>query len=82
MCFGLLGGVECIANCISLILRAKAFRDIFHVTQGTSVHIAAVREHIKQSISVTRVGNQWVAKILAFTMSSSVLFPTSVETLT
>lgn len=82
ICLGLLGGVGYIANCISLTLRAKAFSDIFHVNQGTCIHIAAVQEHMEQSVSVTRVGNQWIAKIIALKMSSSVLFPTSVETVT
>lgn len=67
MCLGLLE--EFITNCRSLALRIKAFSDIFHVSQGGSyIHITAVQEHTKQSVSVTRVGNQRVAKITAFTM--------------
>lgn len=76
-------GVGCISNCKSLALWAQAFSVAFHVNQGRSyVHMAAVQEHTEQSISVTRVGNQQVAKITAFTMLSSVIFPVSVETLT
>lgn len=73
VCLDLLGVVGA-ANYIALALRVKAFSDICHVTQSGSYI------HTKQSINVAGVGSHLVAKIIAFTMLSSVIFSTSVET--
>lgn len=40
-------------------LRAEAFGEVLHATQGgPQVHIAAVQEHAQQGMSGTRVGDQ------------------------
>lgn len=40
-------------------LRAEAFGEVFHATQGgPQVHTTAVQEHAQQGMSGTRVGDQ------------------------